>query len=87
MKPRILPAILVSAISAGWLLPLAWSVQSYLRYLDLVFLPKVRGETPLASAPLNDIALLQFYISCAWLFIVIAGWAYVGYRATKRVAP
>ena len=85
-KRHFLLTVLISVFSAGWLAPLAWAAQSYLGYLNLVFLPKVRDQIPLTSAPLDNIALLQFYIACGWLFAVIAAWVYVGLRAGRSTA-
>jgi hypothetical protein len=86
MKRSILRPILISVLSGGWLLPLAWSADSYVRYLDLVLLPKLRGQVPVASAPLDRIALLQFEAACCWLFVAILIWSFIGYRAATRDA-
>ena len=86
MKPSMFRAVLIGLLSAGWLLPLAWAASSYIGYLNLVLLPKIQGHVPLASAPLDHLALIQLYFSLSWLAAVIVCWSYAGYRAIKRAA-
>ncbi len=75
----MLRAALIAMLSAGWLLPLALAANPYLGYLDLVIRPEMQGHVPLTSAPLDRIALIEFYFALSWLAAVTAGWSYVGY--------
>ena len=86
MKLGILPALLVSALTVGWLVPLAWAAQAYIGYLNLVMLPKSQGLVPLTSAPLDQLALLAFFTACGWLAIVLFVWSYLACRKSGRSA-
>lgn len=84
-KQRIF-AILVAIFSAGWLLPLAASVSTYLTFWQAEGWPLLLGQPRSNSFPFLTFAHDAFLIAVAWLGAVILFWSYIGYMAWSRHA-
>ena len=70
--------LLVSALSAGWLVPLWLAASFYADYLQQDLRPQIQGHAPLTSFPLLDFSSACFAIACIWLALVIVFWSYRG---------
>ncbi len=83
MKTSTVRRIIISLLSAGWVLPLALAAETYNEYLTQVLLPQALGQVPLASAPLDQIAFMQFCLALSWLAAALAGWSFFVLRRIK----
>ena len=84
MKKNRAIGVLVSLLSAGWLVPLWLSVDTYLDFWRSVGLPLALNMHPASSFPYLEFATNCFGISMAWLALVVACWAYVAYSVLVR---
>lgn len=77
MKRSLIVKILVPVFSAGWLLPLAFGVDTYLGFWDAEILPLLLSQPrPINSFPSISVAADSFKIAFAWLAAVILFWSY-----------
>jgi len=74
-------AILVCALSAGWLIPLWFGVSSYLDVWRPEAWPCASGERSPDSFPHLAFSRDCLAVSCVWLAMVIAGWAHAFCKA------
>jgi hypothetical protein len=72
MKTLLLPLF-----SAGWLLPLYFSVSWYLDWLRLEVEPRFHGQSPMNSFPFLHFSGQAFGISACWLALVIVVWTFL----------
>lgn len=84
MTKHTIVAIAVAIFSAGWLLPLALSVSSYLSFWQSEGWPLLLGRPRVNSFPFLSFAHDAFLIAIAWLGVVILFWSYLGYSAWSR---
>ena len=85
MTKQVFVGLLVALASAGWLVPLALGVDSYLEFWQLEGWPLLlHNEHPLNSFPFIHFASQCCNIAFIWLGGVIFGWSYAGFIAINR---
>jgi hypothetical protein len=87
MTKRMFIGILVALASAGWLVPLALGVSTYLDFWQLEGWPRIVGQHPMNSFPFIAFAQQCFNIAFLWLGVVIIGWSYAGFICLNRSRP
>ncbi len=85
MTKRVFVGLLVALASAGWVVPLAIAVGSYLDFWQFEGWPLLLRQ----AHPLNSFPFIQFASQCCviafvWLGVVIFGWSYAGFLAINR---
>ena len=84
MKRHHAKALLASVFSAGWVVPLWLSVDTYFDFWQLVALPLALNLRPLESFPFLEFAGNCFGFAMLWLGLVVGSWAYIGYMAHAK---
>ena len=85
MTKRMVAGFFVALSSAGWLIPLALGVGSYLDFWQLEGWPLLLRQ----SHPANSFPFIHFASQCCtiafvWLGLVLFGWSYAGFLAMNR---
>lgn len=86
MKKNPAMRIVLSLLSAGWLLPLGLATEFYASYHTEELLPALRGEPPLSSFPHLTAASQLIQFGLTWLGVVIATRTYCSF-VNKKSPP
>jgi hypothetical protein len=65
-----------AALSAGWVIPLAYAVDCYLSFVEFDLPLLSQGKGPYNSFPMMGAARNSALFSFVWLSIVIFSWAF-----------
>ncbi|MES2706802.1 MAG: hypothetical protein V4726_09395 [Verrucomicrobiota bacterium] len=68
--------VLISLLSAGWLIPFWFSGATALSFLRLEIMPRLKGHEPVNSFPFEDFIQKTFSAACVWLGAAILFWAW-----------
>jgi hypothetical protein len=82
MNSRKIAGLFVALFSAGWIAPLWFGMDTYLKLQHVkAQLPLVAGQP---SFSFLHLAFNCFLVAFAWLGLVVAFWAYIGYNHLGR---
>jgi hypothetical protein len=81
---KIILAILIAALSAGWVFPMWLGVIMYLQFWQSEGWPLLLGHPHLNSLDFLHEARTAFEIAFCWLAFVVFGWAYTAIRFIQR---
>lgn len=84
---KIIRALLLIVLSAGWLLPLYGAVDAFVAYMSRELVPAIRGEPMVDSFGMLGVCQLCAMISVSWLAIAIVYWVIYVVRREKKFKP
>lgn len=76
--------IVVAILSAGWLAPLWFAIDTCFAFWQGEAWPLLREQNPMNSFPFIHFAQQCFCVALVWLAIVVLCWSYAGYLSLVR---
>jgi|SRR6185312_9246480 len=75
---------LIAILSAGWLVPLWFAVDTFFAFWQGEAWPLLQGQHPMNAFPFIHFARQCLCVALVWLGIVALCWSYAGYESLVR---